>query len=285
MTGAAHAVHSVHSVHAVHQAPTWTPAVAVALLLLGGYGAAAMALRSRTGRVWPTTRSIGFTGGVTALATGVSPLVADVVATAAGAHMARHVLLGMVAPIGLVMGAPVTLALAVTAVPARARATAILRSAPVRALTHPLAAGLLHVGGLYVVYLTPLYARTLADPTLRAMVMVHFVAAGCLFAWSLVGPERAARRPGPAWRVAVLVGASAAHGYLAKLLHLRAPALPPGAPHGAAELQEAARWMYFAGDVAELTLAILICAAWYRRAGRRPAGARRPTAAPGTAGP
>ena len=77
-----------------------------------------------------------------------------------------------------------------------------------------------------------------------------------------------------AWRVGVLVGASAAHGYLAKLLYARAPQLPPRAGHDVAELQDAARWMYSAGDVAEIALAVALFAAWYRRGGRRTVPAR-----------
>jgi putative membrane protein len=253
--------------HAAHAAPTWTLAVGVAIVLLGGYGVAGWTLRRRTARTWRPARGVAFTCGVAALAVGLSPL-ADPGVTAARAHMVQHVLLGMAAPVGLVLGAPVTLGLSALPVAARSRGTAVLRSRPVRTASHPLAAGLLHVGGLYLLYLTPLYARTLVDPAVHALVLVHFLAAGCLFAWSLVGPERTARRPGMAWRVGVLVGASAAHGYLAKLLYARAPQLPPGSGADIAELQDAARWMYAAGDVAEVALAVALFAAWYRRTGR-----------------
>ena len=262
--------------HAVaHVGPTWALAVGVGIALLGGYGWAAATLASRTGRRWSGWRTLAFGGGVASLVAGLSPLVQHLGPTAAQAHTAQHVLVGMVAPLGLVLGAPVTLALSVLPVAARRRGTAVLRSRPVHALTHPLTAGLLHVGGLYAVYLTPLYARTLVDPAVHAVVLAHVVAAGCLFALSLAGPEREARRPGTGWRVGVLVGASAAHGYLAKLLYRSAPELPPGAPHDLAAAQDAARWMYYAGDAAEVLLAVAIFAAWYRRAGRRPATSRR----------
>lgn len=262
-----------HAAHDVGSA--WGLAALVVVLLLLGYGAAVVRLRARAGRTWRVGRTVAFTAGVLAAALALSPLVSGVgdVGGAAGptarAHMAQHVLLGMVAPLGLVLGAPSTLALAVLPVAARRRGVAVLRSRPVRVLTHPLAAGALHVGGLYALYVTPLYARTLASPTVHGLVLAHFVLAGSLFAWALVGPERAARRPGPAWRVGVLVGASAAHGYLAKLLYARAGDLPPGGHHTVAELQDAAQWMYYAGDLAEVALAVALFAGWYRRAGRR----------------
>jgi putative membrane protein len=62
--------------------------------------------------------------------------------------------------------------------------------------------------------------------------------------------------------------AGGAHSYLGKLLYARAAELPPGAGHSAAEVEVAARWMYYAGDVVELLLAAALFAAWYRGAGR-----------------
>jgi putative membrane protein len=250
--------------------PTWMLAAVVAVTLLLAQGWAAATVRSRSGHRWPTGRTVAFATGVLALAAGLSPLV-DLAGPPARAHMVQHVVLGMLAPLGLVLGAPLTLALAVLPVRARRRGTALLGSAPVGVLTHPLTAGILHVGGLYALYLTPLHARTLEHAGVDALVLVHFVVAGCLFAWSLVGPERVARRTGTGWRIGVLVAASAAHGYLAKLLYARAPGLPPGGVAGAADLRDAARWMYYAGDVAEVALAVALFAAWYRRAGRRTA--------------
>ena len=260
---------------AAHAGPAWTLAVVVAAVLLGAYGGAAAALRSRTGRAWPGHRVACFAGGALVLGTGLSPVVGDLAGSAARAHMAQHVLLGMVAPLGLVLGAPLTLALSVLPVAARRRGAAVLRRRRVRLVVHPLAAGALHVGGLYALYLTPLYAATLTRPGLHAVVLIHFVLAGCLFAWSLVAPEQAARRPGMGWRVGVLIAASAAHGYLAKLLYARAGDLSPGEPHAVSDAQAAAQWMYYAGDVAEVALAVALFAAWYRRAGRSAGGGGR----------
>lgn len=267
---AAHAGHAAHAAHAGHAVPRPALAVVVALVLLGGYAAAAGALAARTGRPWRRGRTAAFAAGAVAVGLGLSPLVADLAGSPARAHMVQHVLVGMVAPLGLVLGAPLTLALAAAPVPVRRRGTALLRGRPVRTLGHPLTAGLLHVGGLVALYLTPLYAMTVASPAVHALVLAHVLLTGCLFTWSLVGPETAGRRPGTAWRAGVLVGASAAHGYLAKVPFLRAPDLPPGAGHDVADLQAAARGMSVAGDVVEVVLAVALFAAWYRRTGRRP---------------
>ncbi|GAA2729717.1 cytochrome c oxidase assembly protein [Cellulomonas aerilata] len=255
--------------------PGWLLAAALAAVAVVLYLRAARGVRTGTGRPWGARRTWAFLAGVAAAVVAVSPLVGDATGGARG-HMVQHVVLGMAAPLALVLGAPVTLALTSLPVAARRRAVRALASAPVQVLAHPVTAGLLHVGGLYALYLTPLYALTLRSPAVHRAVLVHFLAAGCLFAWSLVGPERTSRRPGLRTRVGVLVVASAAHGYLAKVLYARAPLLPAGNGHGVGELQDAARWMYSAGDVAEVALAAALFAAWHRR--RRRTSVRRVTA-------
>ncbi len=258
-----------------HAGPGAWLAVAVLVLLLVPYLGAARTLGTATGRPWRRSRTLAWSAGSVLVAAGVA---ATTVAAGARGHLVQHVLVGMAAPLALVLGAPVTLALAALPVPGRRRVTAVLRSRPLHALTHPVTAGALHTGGLWALYLTPLYALTTEHAALHAAVLVHTLLAGCLFAWSLAGPERAGRSPGVGIRLAVLVVASAAHGYLAKLLYARAPLLPPGSAHGAGELRDAAVWMYYAGDVAEIALAVAVLAGWYRRTARRPLGRATVTA-------
>ena len=248
--------------------PAWLLVVAAAGVPLLAYLAAAAVVRSRTGRPWPLARTVVFAAGVLTLAVGLSPAAGDLAGSAARGHMAQHVLVGMLAPLGLVLGAPLTLALSAMPVAVRRRGTAVLRRRPVDVLVHPATAGALHVAGLYGLYLTPLHALALQRPDVHALALLHLGLTGCLLTFALVGPERAGRPPGLAWRVGVLVVASAAHGHVAKLLHLRAPAQASD-PATVVELQDAARWMYAAGDVAEVLLAVALFAGWYRRAGRR----------------
>ncbi|MFH5824437.1 cytochrome c oxidase assembly protein [Georgenia sp. AZ-5] len=147
-------------------------------------------------------------------------------------------------------------------------------------MSHPVTAAVLNVGGMFVLYLTPLFPLSLHHAGLQALVLVHFLLAGCLYAWAIAGPDPAPRRPGMGTRVAVLVLAAGAHAYLAKLLYARVAESVPEGHDGAAE---AAVWMYYGGDVAEVLLAVALFTSWYRRdAGRRGIwedGARSPAAA------
>lgn len=251
--------------------------VLVVGVLLVAYLVGAARLRAHGPRGWSRWRTAAFTAGALLVAAALTPAAGSLLGGGTGGargHMAQHLVLGMLAPLALVLGAPVRLLLG--AVPRARRPVArVLRLRAVHVVGHPVTAALLHVGGLWVLYLTPLYARSLDVPPVHHAVQVHFVLAGYLFAWSLVGPDPAPRRPSLRVRAVVLVLAAAAHGVLAKLLYARAGALPPGASHAAADAEQAAQWMYYGGDVVEVLLVVLLGAEWYRRgarAGARPAG-------------
>jgi putative membrane protein len=163
-------------------------------------------------------------------------------------HMARHLLLGMLAPLGLVLAAPVTLFLRTAPPTARWVAVRMLRSSAVHLLGHPAVAAVLSVGGLYVALLVPLPAHPVLD--------LHYLAAGYLFVWSVAGPDPAPRRPSLKLRMVVLVLTAAAHSVLAKYLYVLAVVDPE---------RDAALLMYYGGDVAELLLAVALFTSWYRR--------------------
>jgi putative membrane protein len=105
--------------------------------------------------------------------------------------MIQHLLLGMLTPLGLVLGAPATLLLRSVSAPTARRISAVLRHGVVRRITHPITALALDVGSLYLIYLTPLYALTRSHPLLHGAVHVHFLAARYLFAFSIAGPDPA----------------------------------------------------------------------------------------------
>ncbi|MEO3783648.1 cytochrome c oxidase assembly protein [Actinocorallia sp. B10E7] len=143
---------------------------------------------------------------------------------------------------------------------ARARVLAgVLRSRPVHALTRPWAALALSAGGLPVLYFTPLYDATAVHPVLHALLHLHFLAAGCLFAWVIAGPDPAPDRPTVPARLVVLGVAIAVHAVVSQLLYagfLIGVHAPVDQVRGGAEL------MYYGGDIAELLLAAALVSTW-----------------------
>ena len=243
--------------------PVLAPVVAAGCYLVAATRAAAAPAG------WSTSRILAVVGGAVLLAVAFSPAVSAAAHHDPRWHMAQHLVVGMYAPLALVLAAPVTLTLRTLPVRARRVAATGYRSRWLRLLGHPGTALLLDIGGLYLLYLTPLYAVTRHEPLAHAAVQAHLLAAGYLFAWSVVGPDPAPHRPGPGVRLVALFLAAGAHSVLAKLLYARAPHWPPGAGSDPAALREAARLMYYGGDLAELLLAVVFFAAWYRRRPRR----------------
>jgi len=235
---------------------------AVAALVAAVYLAAVRSNRHR-GR-WPLRRTGACLAGVLVVAVAGQLVLSDAGAGFVG-HMAAHLLVGMLAPLLLVLAAPGTLALrSLSVVPAR-RLSAVLRSGPVRLLTHPVPAALLDVGGLWLLYASPAYGAMHASPVLLVAVHLHVFAAGYLFTFSIAGPDPAPHRPSYATRGAVLIAAIAAHAVLAKYLYAHAPA-----GVSAADAAAGSQLMYYGGDAIELALAVALGAAWYRSTRPRP---------------
>ncbi len=186
--------------------------------------------------------------------------------------MVQHLLLGMLAPLLLALAAPVTLALRTLPPSRRKRLVAMLHAPIVRLAGAPSTAALLPVGRSYGLYLTPLYAATLRHPTLHLLVHTHFLLAGCLLAWALIGLDPIAHRPSFRQRAVVLLAALAGHAILAKLLY----AIPlPGAQLAEADRQLGAQLLWYGGDVIDVALLIVFFRQWYAATGRQLARERR----------
>ncbi|WP_067814776.1 cytochrome c oxidase assembly protein [Actinomadura kijaniata] len=236
------------------------PLAAVALVLVA-YLAAALREQRHGSRGWSAWRTAGFSAGAVLLMVALAPPVAAFAHEDFRGHMLQHLLLGMYAPLGLVLGAPVTLALRATSGRGGHRLGRLLNRPLVHALTHPVTALALNAGGLYVLYATPLYRATTADPLLHELVHLHFLVSGCVFAWVVAGPDPAPRRPSVPFRLVVLGVAVAAHATLAQLLY--AGLLPVAAP--AEQVRGGAELMYYGGDLAEILLALALMATWRPR--------------------
>lgn len=237
-------------------------ALVVVALLTVPYLVGVVVRRRRRECRWPWWRTASFLSGSLARGTAFAPAVRELAEHDFRGHVLQHLVIGMYAPIALALGSPVTLLLA--SVPSRVarRVTGVLRTRAFHALAHPVTTALLAVGGMYVLYLTPLLAATEDQPALHRLMHAHFLLAGYLFAWSIMGPDPAPRRPGLVLRLVVLVLAGGAHAYLSKMLFARADAL--SATLGQIRVESGAQLMYYGGDLAEVALAVGLMAAWYR---------------------
>ena len=142
----------------------------------------------RRGDHWPAGRTVAFLlGGLGSLAavtvTGLEAYDTSLLSV----HMVQHMVLSMVGPIFLALGAPVTLALRTLPPANRWVLLAVLHSRVARVLTFPLVAFAIFVANPFVLYFTGLYRATLEYAWLHELIHVHFIVTGCLFFWPLLG--------------------------------------------------------------------------------------------------
>ena len=224
----------------------------------------ATVLEGRRGRPWPWHRTMFWIAGVITAAAGFTGPLASSAHDSFVAHMGVHLLVGMIAPLLLVLAAPMTLALRALSVDPARRLSRVLRSPLARVFTHPVVAAALNVGGMWVLYLTPLYEVMQRNMLVHWIVMLHFLIAGYLYTAALVGVDPAPHRAGFILRASVLVVSLAAHGVLAKLLYADPlPDVPIPEAHAGAKL------MYYGGDAVEFIIIVLLCTEWYRVSGRK----------------
>ena len=162
-----------------------------------GYLVAVWALRRR-GRKWPTTRVISFASGVFLIAFALQSGFSSYDDEVFWVHMSQHLILMMVAPPLLALGAPITLVLAVLKRPGRRRAMGLLRDPAMRMVDGPAAAWLLPVdyyGSMFVYMLTPLYRESEVNIAFHEFVHVYFLACGLLLWLPLIGGYPARWRP------------------------------------------------------------------------------------------
>lgn len=229
------------------------------------------------GRGWPARRLVAAVLGCLLAAWAVWPVVRWGPEWMFTQHMLGHVLLGMAAPLLLVLARPVSLLLC--ALPQRgARAvTRVLDTPYMRVVTHPAVAAVLDIGGLWMLYGTGLFHAMHDEQWVEVLVHAHVFASGCLFTAVITEVEPLRRHRSFALRAVVIVAAIAAHDILAKRLYAAGDL-----GMSVADTQRGAMLMYYAGDAVDVVLIVLLCAGWYRRV-NRPSGAVTSTRSPGTA--
>jgi cytochrome c oxidase assembly factor CtaG len=162
----------------------------VALLLLVAaalYGYGVLRLRQR-GDHWPPGRTIAFVaGGIGSIAAVTVTGIEAYDDTLLSVHMIQHMVLSMVGPIFLALGAPVTLALRTLRARPRRMLLGFLHSRAIRVLTFPLVAFGIFIANPFILYFTGLYPLSLEHDWLHELIHVHFIVTGCLFFWPLLG--------------------------------------------------------------------------------------------------
>ena len=157
------------------------------------YLAGILALRRRGDR-WPVGRSVAWFAGLAIVGYATFGGLGTYAGVMFSAHMAAHMALSMIAPILLVSGRPLQLALRAlpgSDVPGgtgpRQLLAAAIDSRPAHLLLHPVTAALLLVGSLYAVYFSGLFDVLMRNHLGHLAMELHFLMAGLVFFEVLIG--------------------------------------------------------------------------------------------------
>ncbi|MBP2401591.1 cytochrome c oxidase assembly protein [Streptomyces syringium] len=188
------------------------------LLGLGLYGWAVVRLRRR-GDAWPVGRTVAFVLGVLTVALVMCTKLNEYGMVMFSVHMVQHMVISMLSPILILLGAPVTLAL--RALPAAGRGrkgprewlVALLHSRYMRIITHPAFTIPLFIASLYALYFTPLFDFLMGSKTGHIAMMVHFLAVGLVFFWPIMGVDPGPHRPGYVMRMLELFAGMPFHAF------------------------------------------------------------------------
>ena len=189
---------------------------AVALYIRG------VVILTRRGDKWPVGRTVAFALGISAIDYATSGGLGVYAKFSFEYHMIAHMLLGMVAPIGIVLGAPITLALRTlpqgrTSEERGVRGTliALLHSKPAAVFTNPVSALALFDGSLFVLYMTPLFGNLMQSHLGHLVMSVHFLLAGILFFHVIIGIDPNPRKVPYIVRIVILFAAMSIHAFFA----------------------------------------------------------------------
>ena len=192
--------------------PPLLPTVAV-LLLAGSYLFGVRHLRAR-GDAWSWWRVVGFLTGVLTLAVALLSGLEAYDTRLFGVHMVQHMLLGMVAPVFLALGAPVTLALRTFRPGPRRALLAVLHSRVAKVLSFPAVPWVLFIGSPWALYFSGWYPATLTSRPMHDLMHLHFVLVGCLFFWPIIGIDPVPGRVSHPFRILLLFATMPFHAFL-----------------------------------------------------------------------
>ncbi|GAB3447546.1 cytochrome c oxidase assembly protein [Streptomonospora sediminis] len=193
--------------------------ILVVAVLGGGYAAGVVRLLRRGDR-WPWGRTLAWAAGLLVLAAVLLSGVATYSMVLFSTHMIQHMVLSMLVPILLVLGAPVTLALRALH-PARRRGdrgprewlTAFINSGFAKVATHPAVATPLFVLSPYALYFSPLFPALMNDHSGHLFMNVHFLLTGFLYYWIIVGVDPGPRKLPYLLRIVLLLAVMGVHAF------------------------------------------------------------------------
>ncbi|MGW3629889.1 cytochrome c oxidase assembly protein [Streptomyces sp. NPDC005122] len=189
------------------------------LVGLGLYGWGVVRL-VRRGDKWSAGRTVSFVTGVLTMLLMMCTRLNDYGMVMFSVHMVQHMVISMLTPILILLGAPITLALRALPVAAvrgakgpRELLLMFLHSRCMRIITHPAFTIPLFIASLYALYFSPVFDFLMGSRTGHTVMMCHFLAVGLVFFWPIMGVDPGPHRPGYLMRMLELFAGMPFHAF------------------------------------------------------------------------
>jgi cytochrome c oxidase assembly factor CtaG/putative copper export protein len=177
------------------------------------------------GDKWPVGRVVAWLAGCAVILFATSSGIGRYAAAMFSVHMEVHMMLSMLAPVLLVLGGPVTLALRSLPVAGkdgvpgpREWLLALVRSPLSRFLTNPVVALVLFVGSFYVLYFSGLFDWALDKHWAHLLMNAHFLLVGYIFYWPVIGIDPSPRRLPHVARLGMVFASLPFHAFFGVIL-------------------------------------------------------------------
>jgi len=175
---------------------------------------------TKRGDKWPVGRTVAFALGISAVDFATSGGLGLYSHFAFANHMMAHMVLGMIAPIGIVLGAPITLALRTLPLGRNQQESGIrgifielLHSKLSKFYTNPVVALAIFDGSLFALYFTPLFGNIMQGHSGHFFMSLHFLLAGFLFFQVLIGIDPLPRKVPHIAKIIVIFAAMSIHAF------------------------------------------------------------------------
>jgi putative copper resistance protein D len=180
--------------------------LALVLVAALGYVVAGRRVNEASPRVpIPAWRVAAWLAGLAAILIALTSVIDVYAEDLLSVHMVQHLLLAMVAPPLLAIGAPVTLLLRIASPEVRHRLILpVLHSKAVRLVASPFVAWPLFAITMWLTHFSPLYNMALEDPVVHLAEHLVFLGTGVLFWWPVVAADPVPQRLGFGARLAYL---------------------------------------------------------------------------------
>ena len=190
---------------------TFDPAVTVPLLVASALYLWGVLRLRRRGDAWSWRRTVFWLLGVLGVLIGTSSALGVYDRVLFSVPAIQHMVLQMIAPVGLVLGAPTSLAL--RTLPRRGRKVllVVLHTRWIRGVSHPVTAFAIFAVTQFAFYYTPLLRLSLTNAWVHDLMHLHFVAVGFLFYWALLAVDPIPHRVRFSLKMLLVVGMAPIH--------------------------------------------------------------------------